>query len=258
MPDAPRTKPPSPAVAQAMAVLRLLGSAGAPLGVTTIARQLGLGPSTAFNLLKTLAADEMVEFDPATKRYALGFGTLDLVRMTLASDLAIPVARPMMEELASRHDAAVGLWRRSGRDRLVLVALAENEATTRIHMAVGQRQPLGAGAAGRAVLSVLDPDRERLAELIGRVRWQNEPGVDEYASQMFRARSNGYATDLGALNSGIFTVAAAISTATPASHCLSMSFFSGTADERGIEAMGRDVATKAADITARLSGPTRI
>lgn len=247
-------KPPSPAVAQAIAVLRLLGNAGAPMGVTAIARQLGLGASTAFNLLKTLAADEMVEFDPATKLYTLGFGTLDLVRMTLASDLAIPVARPMMEELARRHEAAVGLWRRSGRDRLVLVALAENEATTRIHMAIGQRQPLGAGAAGRAVLSVLDPDRERLAELIGRVRWQHEPGLDEYGAQIVRARSNGYATDLGALNSGIFSVAAAISTGTPASHCLSMSFFSGTVDESGIAAMGRDAASKAAAITARLTG----
>ena len=43
---------------------------GATLG--EIARDAELSPSTASNLLHTMAAEALVHFDPATRRYNLG------------------------------------------------------------------------------------------------------------------------------------------------------------------------------------------
>ena len=54
----------APAISRAAAVLRLLGKSDAPLGVQTIARELGLVPSTCLYVLRALVAEEFVSFDP--------------------------------------------------------------------------------------------------------------------------------------------------------------------------------------------------
>ena len=58
----------APAISRAAAVLRLLGRNDASLGVQTIARELGLVPSTCLYVLRALVAEELVAFDPDTKR----------------------------------------------------------------------------------------------------------------------------------------------------------------------------------------------
>ena len=45
-------------VVQALAILRHLSEASKPLGVTAVARALGISPSSCFNLLKTLVAED--------------------------------------------------------------------------------------------------------------------------------------------------------------------------------------------------------
>ena len=70
----------APAIARAAAILRLLGKSDVPIGVNSIARELGLVPSTCLYVLRALAAEELVFFDPDTKRYALEVGVLTLAR----------------------------------------------------------------------------------------------------------------------------------------------------------------------------------
>ena len=73
----------TPAIARAAAILRLLGKSDTPLGVQVIARELGLVPSTCLYVLRALAEEELIAFDPDTKRYALGAGLLTLARQWL-------------------------------------------------------------------------------------------------------------------------------------------------------------------------------
>src|SRR5262245_61591275 len=70
----PRPPRPVPAVTRALAILRLLGRSEEPLGVNAIARALELIPSTALHILRVLVAEELVAFDPVTKRYRLDAG----------------------------------------------------------------------------------------------------------------------------------------------------------------------------------------
>ena len=60
---AQRPDTPVPSVSYAVAMLRLLGRNGEAMGVTAIARAMGIGPSSAFNLARTLVAAK--EFDAA-------------------------------------------------------------------------------------------------------------------------------------------------------------------------------------------------
>src|ERR1700724_1288063 len=70
----------APAISRAAAVLRLLGKSDAPLGVQSIARELGLVPSTCLHVLRALVAEEFVSFDPDTKHYSLEAGGLPPAR----------------------------------------------------------------------------------------------------------------------------------------------------------------------------------
>ena len=65
---APPDKPVG-ALISGLAVVRYLSTAAAPVGVSRIARDLGLNSSTCFNLLKTLVHERLATFDEATKTY---------------------------------------------------------------------------------------------------------------------------------------------------------------------------------------------
>lgn len=248
---ATRPTTPVPSVSQAIAILRLLGRSGESMGVTAIARAAGLSPSSAFNLSRTLVAEGLVDFDPATKRYRIGLGSIDFARMALRGDTMVAAVRPLMERLAERHDAAIGLWRAADSGRLLLLALAESEAATRIHMAVGQRQPTGAGSTGRALLAARGASDDELRAAHAGVRWPTNLEADSYISQVRDAARLGYAIDNQWLNPGIATLAAAI----PDAHgqdaqglpryCLSASLFAGRHDAAGLEAIGREIAAEA-------------
>lgn len=244
---APRPTTPVPSVSQAVAILRLLGSNAAPLGVTGIARALGLSPSSAFNLSRTLVAEGLLEFDAQTKTYRMGMGSIDLARMALRGDAVIAAARPAMERLAERIDAAVGLWRVADRNRLLLVSLSESEAATRIHMAVGQRQPWGAGSTGRAFLAAHGADEAAVRAAFAGVRWTGKIDADAFVAQVAAARRLGFASDNQWLNPGIVTVAAVVpdGSDTPR-YCLSASMFAGRNDARRLNEIGQEMLREAA------------
>lgn len=235
------SRPPIGSVVQAVAVLRFLGSSRDGAGVTAIARALGIGPSSCFNVLRTLVAEDMVAFDPVTKSYTLGLGTIALARRALRGDAVVQAAEAPMALLAEAHDAAIGLWRLAPRARLVLVALAESEAATRIHMVVGQRQPATAGATGRAVLATRRLDDAAIAAAFADLRWQNPPTAVEYAAQIRAAETQGYAADIDQTNRGIATVAAAVTDARgEARFVLSASMFAGR-DAATLDRIGASV-----------------
>ena len=59
-------------VQNAARLLKEFGTADGSLGVTELARRLGLGKSTVHRLLATLTAERILEHDPATGTYRLG------------------------------------------------------------------------------------------------------------------------------------------------------------------------------------------
>jgi DNA-binding IclR family transcriptional regulator len=226
--------------------LRLLGKTGDSMGVTAIARTLDLSPSSTFNLARTLVAEGLVDFDEATKTYRIGLGSIDFARMALRGDTMVATLRPVMERLAERHDAAIGLWRAADSGRLLLLALAESEAATRIHLAVGQRQPVGAGSTGRALLAARAADDAALRAAYAGVRWPSALDTDSYVSQVRDAARLGYAVDDQWLNPGIVSIAAVLpESGSSPRYCLSASLFAGRHDADGVATIGRDIAAEA-------------
>lgn len=188
----------------------------------------------------------MVDFEPSTKRYSLGLGTVEIARAALSGDGVVTRAMPMMRMLAEKLDAAIGLWRAVGKCRLTLIGLAESEASTRIHMAVGHRQPYGAGATGRSLLAASGALEEELRTAFDQIRWQRSLSFAQYARQVATAGKTGFAWDREWMHPGITTIASAVE-ATDASHsyCLSASVFSAMCDEKRMASLGCEIRTAA-------------
>jgi DNA-binding IclR family transcriptional regulator len=158
----------------------------------------------------------------------------------------INAAEGRMTKLAEEYDGAVGLWRVSSRERLMLVHLAESEAATRIHLSIGQRLPLAAGAMGRCVAAAQDLAEDELARRFDAVRWAQPPRLDIYRAQVEAARRQGYSTDVDQLLRGLSSVAAAIADrAGSVRFCLSVTMFTGQHSAEIMRRIGKAVRDSA-------------
>lgn len=236
-------------VSLAFTLMRVLAAADGPQSLTDLARTTATSPSSCLNLLRTLLAEGIIEAD-RTKRYCLTPAWLGLTRLSQGADARmIALARPLMAQLARDQSATVGLWRRGARDRLELIALGESEAATRIHMVIGQRQPFGGGATGRALAAASETSEAELAQCFAALRWQRPLDFPTYAAQVAEVRSAGYAIDDGYGHAGVCSIACLIPGAVP-EFCLSTSVFQGSRDVEGLRRLGEESRRIAADIGA--------
>ncbi len=206
---APPRKPVG-ALSAGLAVLRHLGRSGGGAGVNRIARDLGLNPSTCFNLLRTLAWEGVVSFDPADKTYRLGPGAVELARGALEPAARVRQMRLHLEAVASRHRVTVTLWQRVGDDRVVLIDRAVADAAMQVHMPIGQRLPLHVGALGRCMAAQAGLRKAQLREAFRPLRWESPPSFEQYWRSVRLAAEQGWAADEGNFVRGATTVAAVV------------------------------------------------
>ena len=88
-------------VARAIRALELIAEAGS-LGVTELGRLLDVHKATASRLIATLAERGLVERDPVSEKYRLGFGLIRLAGAAMAGLDLVRTAHPILEDLAER------------------------------------------------------------------------------------------------------------------------------------------------------------
>jgi DNA-binding IclR family transcriptional regulator len=169
-------------------VLKAVAAHPRGLGVTEIAREVGVHRTVAYRLLGTLARHALVAQDQ-DGRYRLGLGVVEL-SMSLRSDLR-SVAQPHLRDLAEATGATAHLTIPDG-DDVVSIAVTE-PANAGVHVAyqVGFRHPSAVGAAGLAIL-------------LGR------PEQPEERPEVTVGRGRGFAASAGELQSGAWGLAAPV------------------------------------------------
>jgi DNA-binding IclR family transcriptional regulator len=245
--ERPATKGEVPSVAAAIRILRHLAQAGTPVGVTPLARTLGLNTSTCFNILRTLAGGELVRFDAEAKTYALDYGVVDLARAAFAQGAELGHILPMMRQLALRHGVTVTLWRPAGPDRMVLTQVAESDQVMRIRMGVGQRLPLLIGAMGRVAGAFGGMDEGELRRRFEALRWQRPLPFAEFMGQVAETRARGWALDEGQYVLGVTTLSAPVA-APGALSAVSATMFTGQHDLAAMVRMGAELVRLGEDI----------
>jgi len=193
-----------------IAVLRRLCAGASPLSLAEIAKPLALNRSTAFNILRTLAHEGVVHFDPAAKTYAVTNQLIDLVRgVSHQPRDRIHVLREGMAQVAGLYQVNVAHWVIHG-DRLVLSAVAESPAEIKLTQLEGQRIPLLHGAVGRAVAAALPMPDEEISRRFATTAWRKPQDLGALTAAIRQARRRGWADDGGAAPPGTRAIAVAL------------------------------------------------
>ncbi|MDE2405753.1 MAG: IclR family transcriptional regulator [Sphingomonadales bacterium] len=199
----------APAISRAAAVLRLLGKSDGPLGLNPIARELGINPSTCLYVLRALVAEELVEFDAQTKRYALAAGVLTLARQWLRRDRFADLVQPVLDRLAQGFGVTMLGVQIMGLDHIVTVATAQ-AGGFQLSVQVGSRYPALISATGRCIAAFGNYPEAELRARFARLRWEEPPAFDEWLRQVAETREQGFGVDEGNYISGVTVLAAPV------------------------------------------------
>jgi DNA-binding IclR family transcriptional regulator len=153
----------------------------------------------------------VIERDPVTDRYGLGYGLIRLASAATAGMDIVATARPLIEELAERSRETVNLGVRAG-DGVVYVGQASGTRSIVSVNWVGQRTPMHASASGKVLLAFMD-DAERgrlLAEPLVRTTPRTIVDHDALEAELGEVRRRGYAQILEELEEGLNAVAVPI------------------------------------------------
>jgi DNA-binding IclR family transcriptional regulator len=237
----------APAVARAVAVLRLLARSDEPLGVQAVARAVGLVPSTALHILRALAGEELVAVDPETRRYSLDAGILTLAGQWLGRNPFATRAQAMLQALARRHGVtAIGVQVRD-LDHILVVAIAQAERRLQLHAEIGSRFPALISATGRCIAAFGDHPWAEIETRFRALRWDRPPPLDTWRAEVAATARNGYALDVGHYMAGVTVVSAPVfDRAARMTHAV---VAVGTTDH--IEDIGRDALIAGAKDAAR-------
>jgi DNA-binding IclR family transcriptional regulator len=134
-----------------LTVLSLLARHG-ELGVTELAADLGVHKSTAFRLVSTLVAHDLVEQVSERGKFRLGVGVLRLAGATAVRLDLVQESRPVTADLARRVGETVNITVLSGTEALYLDQVSGPSAIS-LHNWVGQRIPLHATSNGKVLLA---------------------------------------------------------------------------------------------------------
>lgn len=226
-------------VVNAIRILRHLSQSGTPERAVDVARTLGINPSTCFNILRTLVAEDVLTFDALSKTYSAGIGLARLAQQMVTTGHRLELARGPMHDTAARFKVTVTLWRRLGSDRIVLMATESSPTDLRIEMVHGQRLPVLMGASGRLFAAHMGLNESQVREIFDEMRWARPLSFETYWREVNRARRRGFAVDDGYFSSGIAAIAAPVfNEAGEIAYAVSAVTFRNHHDEADIDAIG--------------------
>jgi len=207
----------APSVKRAFEILKLVSTSKDGVGISEIARGLGIAKSTVHGMTSALEEVGVVLRDPVTKRYTLGFTLFELGKNAYSQIDLKDLARPVAEELMERTRASVFLgvlnW-----DHVTVLDVVDPRTELKITAPIGTTLPLLAGAVGKVFLSKMDEEEvRRIIKTKGLTRFTENSitSTERYLQEIRAARENGFATDDEEYILGVRAVAAPIKKAEP-------------------------------------------
>jgi DNA-binding IclR family transcriptional regulator len=199
-----------PSISRAVAVLHVLGQSPTPLGVQAIARQLGVVTSSCYYLLQALLAEEMVAFDPDTKRYSLGAGVLTLAQYWYRQNRFGDLAQPHLDKISETFDVTVVATQIFGLDHVTIVGISRSQGAFRFSAHIGTRFQALTSATGRCIAAFGGHPEPEIRARFRQIKWDRPLDYETWRGQVERAAELGYGVDAGNFISGMISVAAPV------------------------------------------------
>jgi IclR family transcriptional regulator, pca regulon regulatory protein len=182
-------------LAKCFQVLEALNQAGRPVGLTELAQLAAMDRSSVQRITHTLRALGYLRQDAVSKAFRLSGRMLEFGHTVLATNRLRERAQPHLEALNRRTGETVNLMELEG-DEIVYVARFPSLHAVSVDLHVGSRLPAFCTAAGRAILSQLDP-----ADALGRLKAAKRTAMTPHTvtdlaglrAALETARAQGYA-----------------------------------------------------------------
>jgi IclR family KDG regulon transcriptional repressor len=182
------------------------------LGVSELARRLGLAKSSVHRLLTTLAAEGLIEQDPATGGYRLGIVVFELgeaVRVHLDLHAAAgPVLASLREQTGESSQVGV-----LDGTHVVYVDRLESSQSLRLFTETGRRVPVHCTSSGKVLLAHLEQAAlDQLLDGLELPRLTPNTITDAAAlvAELDKVRRRGWAEAVDEREIGIASVAAPV------------------------------------------------
>jgi DNA-binding IclR family transcriptional regulator len=199
-------------VGKAIRLLSLFRGARTPVRIADASAATGLARSTTHRLMATLAAQDFVRQDPATRAYYAGPALLDLAR-SLSRDIELrEIARAEMQTMVKRTGETANLIVLQDGKALFVEGL-EGPHVLRVSARVGMTSAPHATAGGKAILAEMTAAqiaRLHPSDKLPRFTSNTIPSQRTLLRTLAGVRAAGFATSTGESNLGVFAVAAAI------------------------------------------------
>jgi IclR family pca regulon transcriptional regulator len=206
----------SQSLERGLAILSAFGPDRPTLGISQLARELGLTRSTTHRYVATLASLRYLEQDGSTRKYRLGPRVLDLGFSTLGSLELREIAAPHLRQLTDATGHTSNLAIRDDTDVILIDRVRGRPG--RYHqfefsLHVGSRLPSYCSATGKALLAFLPrPDLDRLLDRIDLVPHGPRTLTDRnsLSIELDQVRRTGIATNDEELESSLRSIAAPV------------------------------------------------
>ena len=139
-------------------VLTLFAHGPASVGVSEVARELGLSKAVVHRILQSLASRSFVTVNPDTREYRLGPAALALGARALRDVDLRRAARPVLRRLRDDTHETTTLSELVD-DRRVYLDQIESRQEVKMTVDLGRPHPLHAGASSRVILAFLPTER---------------------------------------------------------------------------------------------------
>jgi DNA-binding IclR family transcriptional regulator len=157
-----------PVVDYTFRILEVFSDGERELALKELSSQSGVGRTSTFRILFTLAKNEYIIKNPVTGKYRLGPRMKEIAWRSLRAHNLAEVARPVLEELRDRFDETVNLAVVQGKE-IVYIQILESRRAFRMSATVGARAALHATAIGKAIAAFLPMDV--LNEMLAGYAW---------------------------------------------------------------------------------------
>lgn len=192
-------------------VLLLFNDGPSALGVTQIARELGLSKAVVHRILRTLADKGMLVSDPGSRGYRLGPAASTLGTRALQDSDLRAAAIDRIHELRDATGETATLTAMVPQGRIYLDQV-ESGHEIKMTVELGRRFPLHAGSSGKCMLASLPADRREQVLNLGLPGLTERTTTDpaELRAELDNIRQRGYATSDGERQRDAASVAAPV------------------------------------------------
>jgi len=205
-------RPVTRSVARALSILQAFDETRLELGVTEISQLTGIDKSTVYRLLNGLQQGGLIEQDPDTTKYYLGFDLVRLAGLALHR-LELPrIARSHLREIAHLSQETVNLSVVTDDDKIINIEGVTSPRMVRNVGWIGREMPIHAVSGGKVMMAHL-PDRrvdQILAQGLARFTEHTVTDPEDLRQELERIRQVGYGTAEEELEVGLSAVAAPI------------------------------------------------